>query len=238
MRFINCNAFAKFINLCTHFYIKFYLLFSEMIMNTTNKIYELRLQTGLNRKDFSAKVGIPYMTLTDWELGKHDAPEYVYRLLEYYIKLNGLLINDSVSNLQINNINNYFSNPSECHIWEEQDNYVTNFPVVETHSIVPVKNIYPLKQKDAIRIHDALCDDNRVNNIILFGSSVTMRCNKNSDLDLSVRLYPDYINNSVKNEVSEKIQSICDWNADIIWFDRIKNPSRLYNNILKGVQIL
>lgn len=47
---------------------------------------ELRESTGMNRKEFCQFFGIPYRTVTDWELGNRHAPEYVLRLLEYYIR--------------------------------------------------------------------------------------------------------------------------------------------------------
>ena len=31
-------------------------------------------------------MGIPYRTVTDWELGNRHAPEYIIRLLEYYLQ--------------------------------------------------------------------------------------------------------------------------------------------------------
>lgn len=193
-------------------------------MNTS--IYELRVKTGLNRKEFSKELGIPYMTLTDWELGKHEAPAYVYRLMQYYVLM------------QSREPINPFSSENECHTWEKQKDYRNSFPVTCAHRTVPVNNIYPLKQKAAIAIHEAVKNDKRVNNIILFGSSVTMKCTRESDIDLSVRLFPEYVNYETKNEISEVIQESCDWNADIIWFDRINNNERIYQNILKGVQIL
>ena len=48
----------------------------------------------MSRKDFCDYFQIPYRTVTDWESGKRHAPDYVIRLLEYYIQLN-LLKNDS-----------------------------------------------------------------------------------------------------------------------------------------------
>ncbi len=50
------------------------------------RIIGIREATGLNRKEFCKKYGIPYRTVTDWELGNRTAPEYVVRLLAYYIK--------------------------------------------------------------------------------------------------------------------------------------------------------
>lgn len=37
-------------------------------------------------KEFCQFFGIPYRTVTDWELDNRHAPEYVLRLLEYYIR--------------------------------------------------------------------------------------------------------------------------------------------------------
>ena len=55
-------------------------------MDTQNKIKELRNQTGLNRKDFSAYIGIPLRTIEDWEAGRRTPPEYIPRLIAYQLK--------------------------------------------------------------------------------------------------------------------------------------------------------
>ena len=55
-------------------------------MNEEIKIRELRETTGMNRKEFCDFFRIPYRTVTDWERGERHAPEYVLRLLEYYIQ--------------------------------------------------------------------------------------------------------------------------------------------------------
>lgn len=51
-----------------------------------NKIRTLRESTCMNRKEFCSFMGIPYRTVTDWELGNRHAPEYIIRLLEYYLQ--------------------------------------------------------------------------------------------------------------------------------------------------------
>lgn len=56
-------------------------------MDTTNKIKELRELTGMNRKEFCEYFKIPYRTVTEWERGTRNAPDYVLRLLSYYIKM-------------------------------------------------------------------------------------------------------------------------------------------------------
>ena len=60
-------------------------------MDDNNKMRELRERTGMNRKTFCGFFGIPYRTVTDWELDNRHAPEYVLHLLEYYIRNEGLL---------------------------------------------------------------------------------------------------------------------------------------------------
>ena len=59
-------------------------------MGCKTKIKELRESVGMNRKDFCNYFQIPYRTVTEWELGNRHAPEYVLRLLEYYIGHEGL----------------------------------------------------------------------------------------------------------------------------------------------------
>lgn len=55
-------------------------------MDCQSKIKELRERTGMNRKEFCEYFQIPYRTVTEWERDNRHAPEYVLRLLEYYIR--------------------------------------------------------------------------------------------------------------------------------------------------------
>ena len=56
-------------------------------MDCSKKIKELRESTGMNRKEFCECFKIPYRTVTEWERDNRHAPEYVIRLLEYYIQM-------------------------------------------------------------------------------------------------------------------------------------------------------
>ena len=56
-----------------------------------NRMRELRESTGLNRKEFCEQFDIPYRTVTEWELGHRNAPPYVFRFLEYYIRMQELM---------------------------------------------------------------------------------------------------------------------------------------------------
>ena len=62
-----------------------------MSIDCQKKIIELRESTGMNRKEFCDYFGIPYRTVTEWERDNRHAPDYVVRLLEYYIRTEKLM---------------------------------------------------------------------------------------------------------------------------------------------------
>lgn len=59
-------------------------------MDCQQKIIELRKQTGMNRREFCDYFLIPYRTVTEWERGNRNAPEYVLRMIEYMIRMEKL----------------------------------------------------------------------------------------------------------------------------------------------------
>ena len=59
-------------------------------MDYAQRIKELRESTGMNRREFCDYFSIPYRTVTEWERDNRHAPEYVIRLLEYYIQMEKL----------------------------------------------------------------------------------------------------------------------------------------------------
>ena len=54
----------------------------DILTECQKKIIELRDKSGMNRKEFCNEFDIPYRTVTEWERGNRNAPEYVIRLLE------------------------------------------------------------------------------------------------------------------------------------------------------------
>lgn len=54
------------------------------------QLTDLRKRTGMNRKEFCEYFGIPYRTMTDWELGNRHMPEYLLRLMTYKVKMEHL----------------------------------------------------------------------------------------------------------------------------------------------------
>ena len=51
------------------------------------KFKAIREITGMNRKDFSEWIGIPYRTMQEWELGRRQMPDYVLRLIAYKVRV-------------------------------------------------------------------------------------------------------------------------------------------------------
>lgn len=60
-------------------------------MEAKDELRNLRISTGMNRKEFCEYFEIPYMTETDWELGKRRVPPYLLRLLDYKIHMENLI---------------------------------------------------------------------------------------------------------------------------------------------------
>ena len=63
----------------------------EELQEQVNKLKEIRTSLGLTRKAFSEYVGIPLRNLEEWEAGRRKMPEYLLRMLIYYIKMNQYL---------------------------------------------------------------------------------------------------------------------------------------------------
>ena len=56
-------------------------------MKVREFLEEMRKEAGLSQKKFAEKVGIPFRTIQDWELGNRVPPEYVVEMLAKTIAL-------------------------------------------------------------------------------------------------------------------------------------------------------
>ena len=56
------------------------------LQNQVDCLYELRRETGMTRKAFSEYMEIPLRNLEEWEAGRRKMPDYLLRLLAYYIR--------------------------------------------------------------------------------------------------------------------------------------------------------
>lgn len=59
-------------------------------MEIKDQVRTLRESTGMNRKEFCTYFGIPYRTMTEWELGHRKLPDYVLRMMAYQVKMEKL----------------------------------------------------------------------------------------------------------------------------------------------------
>ena len=63
----------------------------EQIEKQMSKLKQIREDLGMNRTEFSRYMGIPLRTLEEWEAGRRQMPDYVLRLIAYYVKMQQLL---------------------------------------------------------------------------------------------------------------------------------------------------
>lgn len=59
----------------------------EKLKEQMETLKEIRETIGMNRSEFSRYMNIPVRTLEEWEAGRRKMPDYVLRLLTYYIKM-------------------------------------------------------------------------------------------------------------------------------------------------------
>lgn len=60
-------------------------------IEVAKRIKELRIATGLTRKEFCEEFEIPLRTVEDWEAGRRKMPEYLIRLMEYKIRIETMM---------------------------------------------------------------------------------------------------------------------------------------------------
>lgn len=59
----------------------------EKLKEQMETLKKIRETIGMNRSEFSRYMDIPVRTLEEWEAGRRKMPDYVLRLLTYYIKM-------------------------------------------------------------------------------------------------------------------------------------------------------
>lgn len=178
--------------------------------------------------------GVPYTTLNELVNNKKDIDECSFKTVSRLAAYLGV----TIEKLYYIVSSKSQSAPTPSHSWNDARDKKYAFPIIVASNNYDASRIHPLKQELTLKIYKKFKTDKRISELILFGSSTTIRCNNKSDVDFAIKLLPDYTNNSVKDEISEEIQKICEWKADIIWMDRIPEGSKIYNNISKGVKLI
>lgn len=65
--------------------------FVSDMMSVHTDVKSLRMRTGMNRREFAEYLKIPYRTIEDWENRKASCSTYLYELMEYKLKNEGLI---------------------------------------------------------------------------------------------------------------------------------------------------
>ncbi len=204
---------------------------------------EMREKSGLKQTELAAISGINLRSLQDYEQGHKSLNsakgETLLRLsvaLGYSVE--EILCGDTIR-VDYDTINQKGLERRilayEKSLWQKKHQEV-HFPVIFPDEKVDMSRIYPTKQAKVKSIVETLRGDERVERVRIFGSSISMACHKDSDIDLAVGLLT--ASREIKNAVSEKIQLACDWGADIIWMDRLTEADRIYSDIMKGVILI
>lgn len=195
-------------------------MFKEYLKKKKISIYKL-----------SELTDVPYTTLNELVNGKKKISDCKIKTIENIAKALNLSI-EGLLNI-LNNKNMVLSNS-----WVENKDKIYYFPKVINNDNYPVNRIHPLKQKVINDIYLYIDNLESIEEVILFGSSVNIRCTKKSDIDIAIKLKENFFKKEVQNELSEKIQDLTNYNSDIIWLNSLDKSSRLYHNInTKGVKI-
>ncbi len=174
---------------------------------------------------------VPYSTLNELINGKKEICDCKIRTIENISKALNISIEVLLNMLTNKNI-------SLSNSWEENKNKKFYFPIIIQNNNYECNRIHPLKQKVVSDIYDYVKVKKEIQKVIIFGSSVNIRCNKKSDIDIAIELKDSYFTRIIQNEISEEIQEICEYNSDILWLNKIEQNTILYNNInKKGVVI-
>lgn len=174
---------------------------------------------------------VPYTTLNELINGKKRIDDCKIKTIENIAKA----LNISIESLLqlLNNKNKVLSNS-----WEENKDKVFYFPIVVENLNYQANRIHPLMQRVVNDIYEYVKTNNSIEKVIIFGSAINIRCNNKSDIDVALKIRDECFNMEYKNKISEIIQEISNFNADIIWLNTIDKNSRLYENISKkGVVI-
>lgn len=115
--------------------------------------------------------------------------------------------------------------------WEEERNKRYRFKNIYHSDVLNIERIHPLQQKNVINIVEQIVNTD-VTKIVVIGSSLNLRCNPWSDLDLV--LY-GALDGNRRADVEMKILSGVEGSIDIIWMRDIKETNKIADDIKGGV---
>ena len=193
---------------------------------------ELLIEKNLSVYKLAKETNLPYTTVNELVLGKKNINECNVKT----IKTLATYFNYSTDKF-IDIITNTYKPTVLASTWVAAKHQKYEFPVIQDNMNYEAKYIHPLKQKIVNIIYDKIKDIPYLEKLILFGSSITICCNKDSDLDFAILLKTEYNDLEHQNEISEIIQEASGYNCDILWLDKLEKNTNIYNNVQRGVTI-
>lgn len=202
---------------------------------------DIRERAGLKQSELAVISGVNLRSLQDYEQG-HKAlssakGETLLRLslalncrVEDILNSHELELEQKNMELMKHRIKVY-----EARLNERRSKEV-HFPIVVDDATVDMSKIYPTKQAEVKRVVNRLRYDSNIETLRIFGSSITMACNRDSDIDFAVAIRDK--SDETRNIISEIIQESCNWMADIIWLDHLSEDERVYKDIMRGVVLI
>lgn len=126
-----------------------------------NNIKVLRNKIGLSQSKFAKKYNISVRTLQQWEQGISKPMDCILNFIE-------------------NDIN------CDCNLRYRYIKKNKPWMICIDNPFMNTNKIYPIQQKKVKKLIDDISTNNKINKIIIFGSSVTDKCHIGSDIDIYV----------------------------------------------------
>lgn len=126
---------------------------------------ELRTTTGLSQRAFADVFNIPVRTIQQWEQGISTPPPYVIDLLGHAVA-------------------RYRTSKTE-----DQRHWIplkSSWKICIDDPFDNCERIYPIQQRKVRALIDDITENDNVNEIRIFGSSITEKCHMGSDVDIFV----------------------------------------------------
>jgi len=135
-------------------------------------VADLRRETKLSQRQFAELFGIPVRTLQQWEQGKSAPPAYVLSMMERLLPRSSW-------------------RRGERHAARHIIPPRTSWRVCVDRPFDQCHRVYPTQQRKVRELIDDIARDDAVESIAVFGSSVTERCHRGSDVDVYVEMASD-----------------------------------------------
>ena len=113
--------------------------------------------------------------------------------------------------------------------------------VVSDDSFLNVNRVHPIKQRQVKKIVEAAKNDEYVNKIIIFGSSIRYDCDITSDLDICIDWKEDcYDNNGVlkafTHNMRKIVSDVTDGNSDVVNYEYLEG-TLIKDAVMEGVVV-